>query len=125
MKEYNITNVQRRDEWQGRFGPMVTFAVALEGEQGWIKLNQKLETPEPKVGDTLTGIIENKTTTNGEAYRGFKKINPAYADKPQQQSQASPQMDYIVMMLEELTGRRELADPVPKLGELEDPFPDI
>lgn len=126
MKEYKITNVQRRDEWLGKFGPMVSFAVALEGEEGWIKLNQKPSTPEPKIGDTLTGNIENHHTNSGEAYRGFKKVNPAYADQSsQQQSLANPQMDYIVMMLEELTGRRDTVEEVPKLTEPEDPFPDI
>lgn len=123
MKDYRIINVQRRDEWDSKYGRMVTFALALEGESGWIKLNQKLTTPEPKEGDTITGDITTETTNNGESYRKFTKVNPKFAPN-QQQSQASPQMDYIVQMLEELTGRRKAPDVVvdPTDEQIEDPF---
>lgn len=123
MKEYKITNVQRKDEWTSKYGPMVTFDISLEGEQGWVRLNQKLETPEPREGWRLTGEITNEGQGE-DAYRKFKKINPKYAGESntQQQSQADPnKLDYIVQMLEELTGRREAAE-LPMDKAIEDPF---
>ncbi len=121
MREYKITNVQRKDEWSSKYGPMVSFDIALEGEQGWIRLNQKLETPEPQVGWRLTGEITNEMQGE-ESYRKFKKINPKYAgEQPQQQSQANSQESYIVQMLEELTGRRNPVElPIDKV--IDDPF---
>lgn len=124
MKEYKISQVRRLDEWESQYGAMVTFAIAIEGYSLPVKLNQKTTTPEPQVGDTLTGEIQDATDGKGQGYKKFKKINPQYQNQPQQQqSQAAPQMEYIVMMLEELTGRREVGElgkPQPPVEE--DPF---
>lgn len=122
MNEYKVTNVQRRDEWLSQYGTMVTFALALEGEDGWVKLNQKLDTSEPKVGDVLTGNITTEQSKNGEAYRKFTKVNPKFAG--QQQSTTGSKESYIVQMLEELTGRRKPPETTPEVTdeELNDPF---
>lgn len=105
--DYKITNVQRRNEWKSSYQKdMVTYAISLEGESGWVELNQLLATPPPEIGATIHGNIENITTPNGTPVRKFKKVNPEFQDRQQQQTQASPQMNYIVQMLEELTGRK-------------------
>lgn len=124
MKEYRISQVQRRDEWASQYGPMVTYAIAVDGESGWVKLNQKFDTPAPQVGDTITGEILNAKDPKGNAYRKFKKINPAYQNEASTQSSGnSDQLRYITQMLEELTGRREVGDIGPKQPPItEDPF---
>lgn len=119
--EYKITNVQARDSFQTQYGEMQAYAIALEGQTGWHALNQKLETPPPRVGDTIFGTIENATTKNGTPYKKFKKQNPKYA---QQSGIPNDKLEYIIKMLEELTGRRTTEDtPVePTDAQLEDPF---
>lgn len=107
MQEYRITSAQRRDEWQSKYGPMVAYDLALEGEDGWIRLNQKPETPPPREGESITGNIKVVDVRDGESFRKIQKVNPQYADRdnrPQQSS--SSQEGYMVEMLEELTGRR-------------------
>jgi hypothetical protein len=124
--EYKITNVQARDSFQTQYGEMQAFAIALEGETGWHALNQKLETPPPRVGDTIFGIITNETTKNGTPYKKFKKQNPKYADRAGTPTSGitGKQAEYIIQMLEELTGRRTVEDTVVDVPEepLDDPF---
>lgn len=106
--EYKISNVQDRDEWDSQYGRMKSYAIALEGQTGWHQLNQKLETPPPREGDTITGFIEDKMTKGGTPYKKFVKQNPKFAN--QQSSGASvpndlaDKVDYIIEMLESLTG---------------------
>lgn len=125
-RAYKITNVQRRDEWKSRFSEngqpdMVNYAIALEGESGWIKLSQKITTRPPEIGQELFGNIEDKRTSNGKIYRKFAK--------QQQQQQggsgaSEEKVDYIIQMLEELTGRQKTYESTPPVSEaeLEDPF---
>lgn len=126
-KEYTISHVQKRDEWTSKFGPMQDYAITVEGEaNGWIKLTQKPETAPPRQGDTIFGSITTAKTSNGTSYLKFKKENPSYpSDSP---SSGAPtnipdqRLDYIVLMLEELTGRKSpLRDSEPVVLE-EDPF---
>lgn len=117
-QKYKITNVQTRDQWDGGFGMMQDYAIALEGEEGWIKLTQKPETRPPQIGDTLEGYIETKSNNNGETYKKFKKDSGNFQrNTPVDDGK----LDYIIQMLEELTDRREIASE----PELEDPFKDI
>lgn len=132
MAKYTISNVQTRDEWGPVHGSMMQdYAIALEGMSEWIKLTQKVDTKPPQIGDVLEGYIEEKTTRNGKPYKKFKKENPAYSDGGRSESQHSPsqsQTDYIVQMLEELTGRRDAAEQDssgPTEDELDDPFKDL
>lgn len=127
IKMHKITNVQMRDEWGPVHGSMMQdYAIALEGEEGWVKLTQKVDTRPPEVGQEIEGFIETKTNTNGTSYRKFKKESAQYAqgNRSAQQNQPShSQNDYIVQMLEELTGRRDIVHDVPETPtELDDPF---
>lgn len=127
VRKYKITNVNRLDEWDSSYGKMQDYSVALEGEEGWIKLTQKLQTRPPEIGDELEGFIENKSNTNGTAYRKFKKQSAEYAGRTESSNQPnsnSSQMSYIVQMLEELTGRRDVVDTVASVPDepLQDPF---
>lgn len=131
IRKYTIANVQRRDEWGPVHGSMMQdYAISLEGEEGWIKLTQKVETRPPEVGQELEGYIENKTNTNGTSYRKFKKESSQFAQSGRSAPQQSPtnqkDMDYIILMLEELTGRRDEAAVQTDSSLLEDdPFKDL
>ena len=120
--EYKITNVQQRNEWGDQ---MIDYAIALEGQQGWIKLTQKLATPPPVIGETIRGRIETKTNRNGKSYLKFTKER---VEGGGSSHQGSSQEAYIVQMLEELTGRRPAPDVVAPMPEdssgnkFDDPF---
>lgn len=127
IRKYKITNVNRLDEWPSKYGPMQDYSVALEGEDGWIKLTQKVDTRPPQIGDELEGFIEDKSNTNGTAYRKFKKQSAEYAGRTESthsQNTSGSQESYIVQMLEELTGRRDVVDRVASVPDepLQDPF---
>lgn len=129
MAEYRLNQVQRRDEWESQYGPMVTYAIAVDGVEGWLKLNQKLATPAPQVGETLTGNILDAKDGKGQSYKKFQKVNPAFEGQGQSSNATSApsadpkQLEYIVQMLEELTGRREIGEISMKYPAVkEDPF---
>ncbi len=136
-KEYTIKSAQRRDEWDGRFGRMVDYALALEGVEGWVKLSQKVDTKPPVDNGTIYGEITQDTTKNGTPFQKFKKQNPDYDGanrSANSEPQANHKIDYIVQMLEELTGRRDAVDLGAKTDssvangsepEFEDPFKDL
>lgn len=118
---YKVSNVQRRDEWKSRYSTdgqpdMVDYAITLDGESGWIKLSQKITTKPPQTGDELFGHIETQTTKNGEEYRKFKKASQ------QQGGMSNDKLAYIVQMLEELTGRRDVVTSDAGATPLDNPF---
>lgn len=125
IRHYKITNVQMRDEWGPVHGSMMQdYAIALEGEEGWIKLTQKVDTRPPEVGQELEGFIETKTNTNGTSYRKFKKESAQYAQSNRSGGRSDKDTEYIIQMLEELTGRRDVVhepSETPNSG-LDDPF---
>lgn len=130
IKTYTISNIETRDQWKSDFGVMQDYAVALEGEEGWIKLTQKVDTKPPQRGDELEGYIQDKSNTNGTAYRKFKKESAQYAGAGRSSETVisdGSQLSYITQMLEELTGRRDVADRDAKTPDepLEDPFGNI
>lgn len=132
-RSYKITNVQKRKEWTGNYGPMQDYALQLDGVDGWVQKTQKPDTPAPVVGQEIFGSI--KPEQHGEfTYLKFKG-----ARRPDSAGGTSQKdIDYIIMMLEELTLRRMSPDnPVardniptvedvdnPKVT-LEDIFPEV
>lgn len=120
-RDYIVTSAESRDSYLYKGNDLQDYAIALEGEQGWIKLSQRVSTPPPRQGDTLHGIIENKQDREGNSFRKFKKVNPNFSGDRSSQSggQDSPKLDYAIKMLEELTGRRKVDDEV---RQEEDPF---
>lgn len=116
--EYTISNVTRRGEWKSKYArtdenDMVDYAISLTGnEDGWIKLTQKISTKPPEVGDTIFGEIITAVDNNNEPYRRFKKINPKFVNDLGNRTSSvdaggsTVQVNYIIRMLEELTGRR-------------------
>lgn len=113
-KDYNILNVERRDRWHSaKFNKdYQTYALQLEGVDGWVELSQLPETPAPEVGGTIFGhTYPHQVGQN--TYLKFKKTNRDYqgpatpqATTPNQLVGTEKTLEYIVEMLEELTGRR-------------------
>lgn len=134
--DYTINRVERKNEWRSRFATtpdgkdMVDYAIALQGEQGWIKLTQKIDSAPPREGSTIHGRILTEHDRDNNPYRKFKKENPEFGNTGSQGSHSSinapvvnDQIGYIVQMLEELTGRREMVEE-PKVDDQasKDPF---
>lgn len=127
-QDYTITRVEERDTWLYQGKPMQDYAIALQGEDGWIKLTQKPDTQPPQIGNVIHGVIEVKKNQNGTDYRKFKKVNPNFQGHRRENAPVdNQQLDYIVQMLEELTGRRATPDVVhePTDKQLDDPFGDV
>lgn len=118
-KPYKITVVQKRDPWTGTYGTFDSYALQLEGWDGWVEMSQKQTTPAPEVGGELFGSIE-MVTRGDNTYAKFKK-----AKKQFQGSSVDPKdIAYIIMMLEELTLRRESPDnPTARRPKVEDVLP--
>lgn len=129
MKEYTIKSVNRRGEWHSKYqkdsepyNDMVDWAISLEGEEGWIKLSQKATTKPPEAGQTVNGEVLNETSSNGEPFKKFKKINPNFQQGGQSTGSANlsnleQRLEYAIKLLEELSGVRPLEQ-----NEPEDPF---
>jgi hypothetical protein len=113
-KSYKITNVQKRRSWTGNFGTFQDFALQLEGVQGWVSKSQKPETPEPVVGEEIYGHVE--PTVRGDiTYLKFKGAKNPNLGGNSPANKADNDSAYMVMMLEELTGRRGMPDnPTPR-----------
>jgi hypothetical protein len=123
-KEYKILRVEERNQWSGTHGTFQDYALQLEGIDGWVALTQKPETEAPQVGGTLFGHTFTQTSKD-KTFLKFKKVNPQYNGEGSGNSSPSglvgdgKTLDYIVQMLEELTGRR---DRLPTDKELEEPI---
>lgn len=128
-KDYTVLEVQKRDEWTNDFGTFQGYALKLEGVDGWVSLNQKPETAAPEVGGTIYGRTETQTR-GGKTYLKFKKVNKEYQGGSNDSSATSATslagsektLEYVVQMLEELTGRREKADNVPSDEDVDKPI---
>lgn len=92
--EYKVVSAQRRDEWTSKYGPMVTYAVQLEGVDGWVKLNQKPETAPPAAGQTLFGAVVDKL----EGGRPVKK----FTKKPRDGDFGGQSNDEVIRKLDEI-----------------------
>lgn len=108
-KPYRIKIVQTRAPWTGTFGTFNSYALQLENVDGWVEISQVQknrdgsEKEAPYVGQELFGHLELSKSKDGKAYQKFKKSTPQQsADTPA----SNKDMEYIKMMLEELTGRR-------------------
>lgn len=122
-KTYNITKVERREMWKGSYGEFQSYALQLEGVEGWVELSQKPETPAPQAGGQIHGYY-TATTKGDNTYLKFKKVTPGFENAPRSNQATSPndlvsnsindeKQDYIIEMLEELTNRRKKPDVVP------------
>lgn len=125
--EYRITNVQQRDIFKTQYGEMQAYAIALEGRTGWHQLNQMVSTPPPRIGDTITGTITDEMTKNGEPFKKFKKQNPKFAG--QNAPVPNDKLDYIISMLEKLTGTNKQDAPAQTMTDeelkMDNPFPNL
>lgn len=62
MSVYEVIAVKDRKEWSGNFGPMVTYVMDVEDEDGMlspkVELNRKPESREPQIGERFAGHLE-------------------------------------------------------------------
>lgn len=128
-KPYVVKTVQKRDEWTNSYGTFQNYALQLEGEEGWIQLSQKPDTKAPVEGSELFGHIEVQTRGD-KTFRKFKKGQRQDGGNFKGGGGSSKaDIDYIIMMLEELTGRRDKpsnptgrgGDAEPTVEELDEP----
>ena len=119
-QEYKITNVQKRKEWTGNYGTFQDYALQLDGFDGWVSKSQKPETKEPQVGDTIYGSINMQKQGENTFYKFKGEKNPNFGGSNSNHSASASSaskedIDYIILMLEELTLRRESPDePKPR-----------
>lgn len=126
--------VQERKPWTGTYGTFNSYALQLEGFDGWVELSQvqtnKDGTPKPApvVGDTITGSISTTTSKDGNTYFKFKRASKGNFGG---NSIKQEDIDYIIMMLEEVTLRRpspenptsrRVKDILPNDEDVEKPF---
>lgn len=57
--QYTIENSMKSGEFSGKFGKMYKYSVKLSGVDTAVEINQKPDSPEPKVGDIIEGTIED------------------------------------------------------------------
>lgn len=120
-QDYKIIEVQPRKEWTGNYGTFQDYALRLQEVStkvvldSWVSLSQKPETPAPAVGGHIHGHTESQTSSKGTTYLKFKKVNAQYANGYNQPTAAAnptalvgqeKTLEYIVEMLEELTGKK-------------------
>lgn len=116
-QEYKIIEVQPRDDWTSKYGPMKSYALKLEEVDGWVSVNQKPETAAPSVGNTLYGHLDTKSAGDKTWLQFKKEARPdggsGYsASTPSGLVGDSKTTEYMVQMLEELTDRRKKPDVV-------------
>lgn len=54
---FKVESVLDRSEWEGNYGPMVTYRLRANGQE--VDLNQKPETPAPAEGQEIWGHLED------------------------------------------------------------------
>lgn len=78
---YVIKQVQAREAWMHKASgqEMKTYAIQLEGHDGWVKLNQRATSNPPQAGDAVDGEVNN---FNGVSVfkKEFKNPNAPAAD---------------------------------------------
>lgn len=71
-QEYKVVSVKQSGVWKSPYGEMIGYSLALEGMSEPVLLNKKMPVSrEPEVGDTLYGVVEEKTNAKGNAYNKF------------------------------------------------------
>ena len=132
-KDFVIKEVQERNKWAGQHGEFQDYALKLEESDtgatvdGWVALTQKPETAAPQAGATIHGRTEVQTRGD-KTWLKFKKENPEYAGNnggghsagsPTSLAGSEKTLEYVVEMLEELTGRRNKPDVAPTAEEVD------
>lgn len=119
-KEYKVLEVQKREPWKSEHGIFNSFALKLEGVDGWVSINQKQETIDIQAYDTLHGKLIDATSKSGSHYFKFKKTpKDGGSFGSHSKGASSEDIKYIIQMLEELTLRRESPEnPVPREDNL-------
>lgn len=78
--EYKIVDVKAGNVWESGYGQMQSYTIAIEGVSEPVVLNKKVPVKqEPKTGDTLYGLLEEKTNAKGTVYMKFTAQKPPEA----------------------------------------------
>jgi len=106
-KTWKIKNVMKHKQIQTKYGDMMVWKIALDGQpdpNAWLELVQKLDTPDPEIGQETYGHIED--TKWGLKFKKGQKNDYQRQEKLDERSGSDARIDYIIQMLEELTDRR-------------------
>lgn len=103
-KDYKVTFAEARDQYDTDYGRMQSYALKLEGVDGYVQLGQKQDTPAPQEGSTLHGYTYEQNSRKG-TFLKFKKVNPNYdngggVSKAQPQGSSSEDTSYMITLLE-------------------------
>jgi len=82
-KEYIIENVIKSGEFTGQYGLTIKYTIQAGGETG--DLNQKVNTPAPKIGDKIFGHFED--TQYGKRFKKASQAGGGYKSNPETQLQ--------------------------------------
>lgn len=89
--KYEITEVDRQDDWENNYGKYASFLVRFQGHDGQVQINRKFkgnEVKEPKVGEELEGSIEiqaNGVPKFKQDYSGGSFSGGSKSDKPSEE----------------------------------------
>lgn len=100
-------------KWQAHGKTFQTWVASLDGIEGWVQVNKE-DGNELKEGDEIYGnLLTEKNPKTNKTYLKFKsESRPQDGTYSPQKTQSSDKMDYVVQMLEELTGRTKKPDVV-------------
>lgn len=87
---YRIEKVTGSEEWEGQFGPMISYNIVLENV-GDAQLNQKPSTPAPEPGQVIFGDIQpSKGGFPPRLKKAQTDFRPAAGPGPAQNGGPSP-----------------------------------
>lgn len=73
--QHTLTNVSQPREYETKFGPMKSYTVKVEGDDGAYEISRKAASPAPTIGQKIE--VEEVNDTSGGKYP--PKLNLAFA----------------------------------------------
>lgn len=97
MSEYRIVQVSSKPPktWTGKFGPMETYKIMVDGETEAVEINKKPGNV-PKVGDVLYGTLDE--TEFGIKFKADPNARPGVAASGGYRGKSPEEQDAIMRM---------------------------
>lgn len=106
---YTITSVGDPRSWTGKFGPMLSYDLRLEGEQETVELAQKPTTQAPVLGQTIEGTID-RTGPHGPKLKKAQPMGGSGGGRPK-----DPDLDHRIARQVAFKGAIELVAASPPI----------